>query len=299
MHYISKYFTLNRRERNGMIAVGTFLFILLAIKYAVIYTYKPDTSDIQVIALDDIAAGLAEQSAGTEIDQNAAVSQPQKQVLFFFDPNTLVYEQALTLGFPQRTAHTLINYRNKGGKFYKPDDLQKLYGMNTDLFDQLKPYIRIEKNNSFAGKSKPDKNAHSFAKAKQQDIMLEINTADSLEWMKLKGIGPGRARSILKYRKMLGGFYTIEQVKEAYFITDSLFNTIKANLRVNPALIQKLKVNAVDFKTMVHHPYIKYEGTKCIFALKRNKKITADDLKNSSCFSREQLEKVLIYLDFD
>jgi hypothetical protein len=74
---------------------------------------------------------------------------------------------------------------------------------------------------------------------------------------------------------------------------------IKANLTVNPTLVQKLKVNTVDFKTMVHHPYIKYEGTKCIFALKRNKKINANDLINSSCFSREQLEKVLPYLDFE
>jgi len=298
INYISKYFTLNRRERNGMIAIVSLLFVLITVKYFIIYKYNPTISNVQVITLDNLAAELAAQNKGVAVNDYAGKLNDKKDSLFYFDPNTIAYEQAVRLGFPERTAHTLVNYRNKGGKFYKPDDLQKLYGMNVMLFDKLKPFVQVQKNNSFADKFKSDKREIHFAN-KQQNLVLEINTADSLDWMKLKGIGPGRARSILKYRKMLGGFYSVEQVKEAYFITDSLYNTIKANLTVNPALVQKIKVNSVDFKTMVHHPYIKYEGTKCIFALKRNKKIVANDLINSSCFSREQLEKVLVYLDFE
>ena len=299
INYLSKYFTLNRRERNGMIAIISLVVILLVVKYVIVYHYNTQTNQVVVVALDDVAAKLAEQNNDVTKDNYNASSPNKKDSLFYFNPNAINYEQAVMLGFSGKVAHTLINYRNKGGKFYKPVDLKKLYGMNEDLFDKLKPFVQLDKSNSFDTKYKPQEKETRFVKKEKQNITIEINSADSLQWIQLKGIGPGRARMILKYRSMLGGFYATEQLKEVYYFTDSLYNTIKANLTVNPALIQKLKVNSVDFKTMVHHPYIKYDGTKCIFALKRNKKIVADDLKNSSCFSREQLDKVLLYLDFE
>lgn len=299
INYITKYFALNRRERNGMIAIASLVVILLIVKYYIVYHYETQTNQAVVIALDDVAAKLAEQNKEADKDNYNTASLNKKDSLFYFDPNTVSYEQAVMLGFPERTAHTLVNYRNKGGKFYKVIDLKKLYGLNEGLFERLKPFIVVKDNNTFDTKYKKKETENKFAKNEKQNITIEINSADSVQWNQLKGISFGRARMIIKYRAMLGGFYNIEQIKEVKYFTDSLFDMIKANLTVNTALVQKLKVNTVDFKTMVHHPYIKYEGTKCIFALKRNKKIVANDLINSSCFSREQLEKVLLYLDFD
>ncbi len=292
IHYISKYFTLNRRERNGMIAIITFLFLLIGVKYLIIYKYNSATASINVIALDDIAAQLPNKSDVTESKYTNSSIKESK--LFVFDPNTISVEGAQQLGFSAKTAHILINYRNKGGKFYKPESLKKLHGMNDALYEKLLPYISIESN-----KNPTNLKTENKFFSQKQNITLEINSADSTQWMQLRGIKSGRARMILKYKNMLGGFYSIEQLKEVYTFNDTLYNSIKANLTVNPLLIQKIKVNTADFKTMVHHPYIKYDGTKCIFALKRNKKIIADDLINSSCFSREQLDKVLVYLDFE
>lgn len=291
INYISKYFILNRRERNGMIAIITLLFGLLLVKYYIIYQYKTTTTTVNVIALDEVASELNDQNKLAKI--NDANTLVKEGVLFKFDPNVISYEQAIQLGFNKGQAKMLVNYRNKGGKFYKPESLKKLYGMNDVLYEKLAPYVLIASN-----KNDEFKSENKFV-AKQQNITIEINSADSLDWIKLKGIKGGRAKMILKYKSMLGGFYSIEQIKEVYSFNDTLFNSIKGNLTVNPELVQKIKVNTVDFKTLVHHPYIKYEGTKCIFALKRNKKITADDLINSSCFSREQLQKVLVYLDFE
>jgi DNA uptake protein ComE-like DNA-binding protein len=282
-----------------MIAMATLVMLLLGVKYFIVYQYKTQTNQVVVVALDDVAAKLAEQNNDEAKDNYNATSPTKKDSLFYFDPNTINYEQAVILGFSGKTAHTLINYRNKGGKFYKVIDLKKLYGISEGLFEKLKPFVVLEKNNAHDDTYKPFEKKAAFTKSEKQNITIEINSADSVQWNQLKGISFGRARMIIKYRTMLGGFYNIEQIKEVKYFTDSLFNMIKANLTVNPALVQKLKVNSVDFKTMVHHPYIKYEGTKCIFALKRNKKIVANDLINSSCFSREQLDKVLLYLDFE
>jgi competence protein ComEA len=297
--HISKYFTLNRRERNGIITVMSLVFVLLIVKCCMVYSYAPPVAPPVVVELDDLAARLAEETKNQRTEINSTTSTVKKDSLFYFDPNSISYEQAVQLGFENRIAHILLKYRSKGGKFYKTNDLKKLYGMSDVLFDKLKPFIVLRKEHVDTANYKPREYKSKFISKPKQQITLEINSADSLQWLELKGIGPGYTKMILKYKKLLGGFYKMEQLKEVYHFSDSLYNSIKENLTVNPAFIQKLKVNSVDFKTLVHHPYIKYEGTKCIFALKHDKKITAQDLINSSCFSREQLEKVLVYLDFD
>ena len=291
-----KYFTLNRRERNGIMILISFVFLLALAKYFIVYHYNPTTEKVVVVELDSIAAKLAMQDMLSPKNNSfgAGLETNKKDSLFYFDPNKITEEQAIQLGFSERSAHTFMNYRNKGAHFYKTEDLKKLYGMTDKLFAKIAPYVLIEKKES----NYPSLENKKINK-QEEKLSLEINSADSLEWLKLKGIGPGYTHRILKYKSLLGGYNQVEQLKEVYGFTDSLFTLIKPNLTVNAALIQKLKVNSIDFKTMVHHPYIKYEGTKCIFALKRGKKIKAEDLINSSCFSREQLQKVLLYLDFE
>lgn len=301
INYIIKYFTLNRRERNGMIILISLIFILVLVKYYVVYYYNPVTEKTIVVQLDTIAAELAKenQSSSNNNFYNSTVDSSKKDSLFYFDPNKVTETQAIKLGFSAKAAHTFMNYRNKGGKFYKAEDLKKLYCMTDFLYTKLKPYIVIEQASKENSNQNNWKTNYKPFKKQEEKISIEINSADSLQWLKLKGIGPGYTHRILKYKSLLGGYTNIEQLKEVYYFTDSLFDQIKDKLTVNAALVQKLKVNSVDFKTMVHHPYIKYEGTKCIFALKRSKKIKAEDLINSSCFGREMLAKLMPYLDFE
>lgn len=297
LNYLVKYFTLNRRERNALIMLMTLLFGLLVTKYLLAYSNAAPATRVVVVELDSIAAKLAAAQMTRPDNEKeskyAGSYKRKKDSLFYFDPNTISQEQATQLGFSKGCAKMLVNYRNKGGKFYKPADLQKLYCMDAAFYSKLEPYIII------AGQKETRKESYAQKKQSDDDFTLEINSADSLDWLKLRGIGPGYTRRILKYKSLLGGFTAIEQLKEVYYFTDSLYDAIRSHLTVNPALVKKLKVNEVDFKTMVHHPYIKYEGTKCIFALKRYKKIAEEDLVGSSCFTREHLQKLLPYLDFE
>lgn len=293
---VTKYFSLNRRERNGMLVLISLVFILALIKYTIVYHYNPSTQKVVIVELDEVAAKLSMQNmlSPNENSNNNFANANKKDSLFYFDPNKVTEEQAVKLGWSKKAARTFMNYRNKGGKFRKAEDLQKLYGMTDALYARLRPYVLIANENKTENYPQ-----QTFTKKQEEKIALEINSADSLQWLKLKGIGPGFTHRILKYKSLLGGYTSTEQLKEVYYFTDSLYNLIKDNITVNPALVQKLKVNQVDFKTMVHHPYIKYEGTKCIFALKRGKKIKWEDLNNSSCFSREVLAKLMPYLDFE
>ena len=109
--------------------------------------------------------------------------------LFPFDPNTVTAEELVRLGFSPRQAQVIENYRSKGGKFAAKKDFAKMYVVDSAAYARLEPYIKIKK--------------------------LNLNTADSMQLLSLRGIGPYYAHKILEYRRRLGGMFTsAEQLLE-------------------------------------------------------------------------------------
>ncbi|MBK7310285.1 MAG: helix-hairpin-helix domain-containing protein [Sphingobacteriaceae bacterium] len=126
---------------------------------------------------------------------------------------------------------------------------------------------------------------------------MELNSADSLALIELKGIGPAYAKRILKYRNLLGGFTSIQQVKEIYGMTDDLYQLIASQCTINSSSIKKININTVDFKALNKHPYIDYELTKRIFILKKNGKITEENI--AEIIEDDQLTtKIKPYLEY-
>lgn len=89
--------------------------------------------------------------------------------------------------------------------------------------------------------------------------VIDINTADTLAWQTLPGIGPGFARRIVSFRDRLGGFYAVEQVGECYGLADSVFQKIQPFLQIGNSSLIKLDLNLTDEKSLAAHPYIRYK----------------------------------------
>ena len=70
--------------------------------------------------------------------------------LFEFDPNTATQEELQQLGFRDRTAKSIVNYRSKGGQFRKKEDLKKIYTLAEEDYLRLEPYIRIASKNNYS-----------------------------------------------------------------------------------------------------------------------------------------------------
>ncbi len=103
---------------------------------------------------------------------------------------------------------------------------------------------------------------------KRKTIKVELNAADSAMLDAVRGIGPYYAKKILRYRELLGGYYSVEQLKEikmTYFNADSAAPYFSAN----PALIRQRDLDTMSFKSVLQHPYLEYENVKAIFNAKR------------------------------
>jgi DNA uptake protein ComE-like DNA-binding protein len=284
--FLSAWFGFNKQQRNGLLVLCTIITLLFVIRLNITSFIKSEPiliADFSTIKLPQSNSVLL---VGDSSSENG---------LFVFNPNTVTKDQLIQLGFKEKTANTFITYRNKGAHFNKKEDIKKVYGVEKELYSKFEAYILIstEKNHSKTY-------SQQEPKTKRQIKVVELNSVDSIGLLPLPGIGPAYAKRILKYRSLLGGYYSIEQLREVYGFTDTLFQVVKNYVKADPLLVTKIDLNTEDFKKLNAHPYISYEDTKTIFNYRRkNGPITRLEHLRICIPDEEQLKKLIPYLGFN
>ncbi len=205
-----------------------------------------------------------------------------------FDPNTCSGETFLAIGLSEKLTNTILNYREKGGKFYNKEDFSKIYGLSPEQFDKLEEYIRID--------TVPFRH-----ELKKELLVVEINSADTLDLQQLKGIGPSYARRIVKYRDLLGGYHSIEQLLEVYGMDSLRYMGICSNLSVDTTKLNRLNINTAGIKEFIRHPYIEYYLAKSIVTYREESGEfqSLEELKSAKLIYHELYIMLMPYLTVD
>lgn len=287
-----EYFYFNKQERNGVFILFLILLIVVFIRLILPSLFVKE-NQITVIEVKTPSKDISSKYIQQQQQASLLKNEFQKR-LFVFDPNTITEKEAVLLGFKPKTAQTLLKFRAKGGKFKKPEDLKKVFGVSDKLYLQLEPYILI--TSELIKFDKVDSVKIPVAKSKE---LLELNSADSLGLVYLKGIGPGFSSRIIKYRKKLGGFHSLLQLKEVYGMTDSLYEILTSQILINPGSVRKIHINSIDFNSLRQHPYFSYQVSNIIvnYRLKHGL-ITENVLRELGVFSEDKLKLILPYIEF-
>jgi competence protein ComEA len=127
------------------------------------------------------------------------------------------------------------------------------------LFEELESYILIPNSKNINAIRFMPKQPSTYEKKTYAKELVELNTADSLSIVFLKGIGPGFTKRIIKYRTMLGGFHSVNQLKDVYGMNDSLFLLLSSQIKLDPNSLTKIPINAIDFNSLRKHPYFNFQ----------------------------------------
>jgi competence protein ComEA len=176
-----------------------------------------------------------------------------------FDPNHATEQEWLATGLPARMIRTIGRYQEKGGRFRRPEDLLRIYGMDPAHFQKMLPFIRIETKGSQQRKNEYNDNEYPKKSSfyRKPTVGIDINLADSTAWESLPGIGPVLASRIIRFRDKLGGFVSVNQVREVYGLPDSTFQRIEPRLRSDaPGTITPVLINEASADELANHPYI-------------------------------------------
>ena len=131
--------------------------------------------------------------------------------------------------------------------------------------------------------------------------MVDIANADSAELTKLYGIGPVYASRIVKYRELLGGFVSIQQLTEVYGISDSLLNTLLPNIHLDSSDIRTIPVNTSDQYGLRKHPYISNALATAIINYREQHGTygSLGDLRNLYILDSANYERIIPYLSLE
>ena len=192
-----------------------------------------------------------------------------------------------------KTIQIIKHYIEKGGRFYKPEDIRKIWGIAPPLAEQLIPFVKIEGRHDLNNKE----NSSAIPKTTRQFI-VDINAADSVTFERINGIGPTLASRIVKYRTKLGGFYAVQQIAEVWGLPDSVFNTIQKQLVLADKTWTRFNINKVDYDQLKSHPYFGYSVAKAIIRYRdqHGPFSTLEDVQRILSIDSEKYNKIAPYL---
>lgn len=241
---IKDYFTFSKKERRAVIILLLMIAVFIAAPYFYSPKFKPPV--VNKVLTEYLSRSKPIQSGDDNTEENlqsfyssAAAGKTVKHETFAFDPNSATENDWMRLGISDRTTRTILNYRNKGGKFRTAEDLRKIWGIRKEDADRLIPFVQIEQPDFKTGYYQN----YPQPVTRNKINKVDINTATIEEWKALPGIGEVIANRIIKFREKVGGFTSIEQVRKTYGVSDSVFQTIETFLAISQTKSSGLDLN--------------------------------------------------------
>lgn len=223
---------------------------------------------------------------------------------FFFDPNTADSTELLRLGLRPWQVRNIYKYRAKGGRYHRPDDFFRLYGLTQGDYERLRPYVRIADEYKLlsdvrpqAMQAKGEERDYPRQEKLEEGVRVDLNTADTALLKKVPGIGSYYARKITAYRERLGGFVSLAQLGEVEGLPEGLEQWFD----LSPEVYRPLCINRLTVDKMRRHPYLNFYQSRVIAEHRRKygaiKKLQALSLYEE--FTPADLERLQPYVCFD
>lgn len=224
-----------------------------------------------------------------------------KGELFNFDPNTLNESGWQRLGLKDKTISTIQNFVKKGGRFYKPADIGKIWGLHQDEVQRLIPFVQIKNSNTNNYPENKANETKAYEKSTYAPSIIDINTVDTAVLIALPGIGNKLSLRILAFRDKHGGFYEVEQIGETFGLPDATFQKIKLRFSVGNVSIHQININVATLDEMKAHPYLRYTIANAImqYRVQHGNYAAVEDIKKIMLITDDVFNKAAPYLKVD
>jgi DNA uptake protein ComE-like DNA-binding protein len=302
---IKDYFTFSGKERIAIIILLLLIGSFISLPYFYSAKKKKPLPDqelrMQMAQLQpqgrqqDFTGGRNEDDWQQQYPVSSNLT-PQKFELFDFDPNTLDAGGWKKLGLSDKTIHTIFNFRNKGGKFHTPEDLRKIWGLKKEEADRMIPYAKV--NNPLPHPFIDYRSGFKRAVTTEIPLPVDVNTATPEQLMQLPGMDHSIPYRIIRFREQLRGFWDLEQIKQTYGMSDSVYKIIRPFLKIDSTTLPKININACTVTQLNREPYISRTIAQAIILYRNHHGVyqKVEDIKKIAFLTNEMFQKIAPYL---
>ena len=207
-----------------------------------------------------------------------------------FNPNTYTLSDWIKLGLSAKQSVVVLKFTSRG--IYSEEDLKRIFVIPEVLFELIRDSV------VYPERFQNTPNQESFKKQVKHIVQVNLNTADTTEFMKIYGIGAFYAKQIIRYREKLGGYFTKEQLFEVWKMTNEAYDKIKDHVFISEKDVKRININSVTIEELKVHPYLKWNQANSIIKMRiqRNGFKNIEELKESVLIDSETYEKLFPYL---
>ena len=211
----------------------------------------------------------------SSFSNNYAKTEKPKVQYQNFDPNQTDFDGWKNLGFTDKQAQTIINYRDRylKGSFKSLEEIQKCYAISPEKFEEMRPYIVLnpdsfQKNNvssTVSNRENPKSQKATASVESKTDFsktdLNEINFKQLIEY----GFDEKSAASFIGFRNKLGGFVNKQQILDTYNIDKVQAQRLIFIAPLTTDNVQKYSLMDAPESWLKNHPYFKYYADKIIY----------------------------------
>lgn len=142
-----------------------------------------------------------------------------------FDPNKLNAKEWMDMGFSEKQAAVILNFKNSlpKNRFQSLEQIKSCFVINDYMFNKMKPAIRISNAELANQPSTP------VSESKVTTGPLNPNTMTFEDWVSL-GWQVEDARNIIKYKEFVGGFHQWEDLAACKYISEEDLEKLKKRM---------------------------------------------------------------------
>ena len=226
--------------------------------------------------------------------KNVRAAKPSAE-LVQFRIDTASVEYLASVGFSRKQAEVVVKYRDAIGGITSEQELRECYVVSEEMADRLLPYVIFTESKSAAENEAKESEIKAEVTA-----LVDINSADMEALVAVNGIGEKSASEIIKYRELLGGYHSVEQLAELNCITEENFAKFLSQICCDSCKIKKIDINFAGPKELERHPYVSARTLRRIIKQRQLKGgwSRIEEMTEQNILSEEEAKRLAPYLRF-
>ncbi len=289
---IKSYFKFSQGQRAGIFLLFAIIIVLQLVYFFADFSSFPAASP-------EKEKWLSLQSQIDSMKQEKLGYVPK---IYPFNPNFITDFKGYKLGMSVAEIDRLLAFRKENKYVNSPKEFQTVTQVSDSLLNAMSPYFKFPDwvNNKKEFKDYKKLPYTAFAK-KEKIVIIDINQATQEDLIKIYGIGQAISLRILTFKESLGGFVSMEQMKEVWGLSPEVIANLNSHFKVSTLPnFKKIDINNASIKELSAFPYFKYPISKNIVTYRSmNGDIkNSDDLTKIKGLSIDKANIIALYLKF-
>ena len=279
----------SRSQRSGL-----FILLALVIAFQIIYFFS-DFTKKEPSVVENKAQWLSMQAP---IDSLKKAQKEYVPKIYPFNPNFITDFKGYKLGMSVAEIDRLTEYRKTNRYVNSAKEFQEVTQVSDSLLNTIAPYFKFP---DWVANRKRKNFYQTKTFEKKSKTIIDINAASAEDLKKVYGIGDGLSERILKEKQKLGGFVSMEQMKDIWGLSPEVVQSLNKDFTVAEIpKVTKININNATVKELSQFPYFRYALAKSIVTYRSmNGGIkSAEDLPKISGFPVDKIKIIALYLEF-